>query len=85
MSMMEMYDDPVEVTALMTGHNQLRPQELVWRGQSYALVSVGRQWDEDEGRFILTEAADGARFELQLRREDFTWRLRKVWPPMLMA
>lgn len=85
MSTMEIYDEPVEVTALMTGQNQLRPQELVWREQTYTLVSVGRQWDEDDGRFILTEAADGTRFELQLRREDFTWRLKKVWPPLMVA
>ena len=36
---------------------------------------VTAEWVRD----VLVEAADGTRFELQLRREDLAWRVKRVW------
>ena len=79
MTNMELLDEAVLVTTKSDAANEITPRRVVWRRQSYSIVGVGRQWDEEEGRHILVEAADGTRFELQLRRDDFTWRLRRVW------
>lgn len=79
MSTMELVDEPIEVAATIDGQGRLRPQKLIWRDRKYTLTGVGRQWEEEEGRFVLTEAANGTRFELQLRRRDLIWRLRRVW------
>ncbi len=85
MSNMEMLDEAVAVTATMDSLGQFVPQRLEWRDRTFTLVNVGRQWDEASGRFVLTEATDGTRFELQLRREDLTWRVRKIWWGMTMV
>ena len=75
----EFCNEPVSVVAHMGGESEIMPQTIIWRDKQYYLTAVGRQWDETDGRHILVEAADSTRFELELRREDFTWRVRKVW------
>ena len=43
------------------------------------------QWETDDGRHVLVEAAGGTRFELQLTRTDLLWRLLRTWPEELLA
>lgn len=75
----EFFDEPVSVVAAMDDEGNLSPQRVTWQGHQYRISAVGRQWDEAEGRHVLAEAVDGTRFELQLRREDFGWRVRRIW------
>ncbi|MBE7550823.1 MAG: hypothetical protein HS126_07070 [Anaerolineales bacterium] len=75
----EFLDEPVRVVAAMDGEGKLDPQRVTWQRRKYRITAVGRQWDEADGRHVLIEAADGTRFELQLRREDFAWRVKRVW------
>jgi hypothetical protein len=79
MAEMEYLDEAVLVTTRNGPENEFIPQRLVWRKQNFVVVGVGRQWDEPDGRHILIETANGPRFELQLRRDDLAWRLKRVW------
>jgi len=85
MSNTEFYDDPVAVTATIDHHGNTNPTGFLWRGRSQTLVSVGRQWDTENGRHILVEASDGVRYELQLSRVDLIWRLKRAWPLQMAA
>lgn len=79
MIQMELLDEPVRVKAAMDDEGQITPQKMTWQERRYPLVAVGRQWDEEDGRHVLVESADGTRFELLLSRRDFAWRVKKVW------
>lgn len=79
MSNPEFFDDPSSVTCVIDERGQMTLRSLTWREERYTIVVTGRQWDDTDGRYVLAEASDGSRFELQLRREDFTWRVRKMW------
>ena len=79
MSEMEWLDEPAGVVAISDAQGRITPRQLMWRDHDYTIISVGRQWDGTAGRHVLVEAAGGTRFELQLRRDDLTWRVRRVW------
>ena len=79
MSNVEFVDEPVEVVATIDKQGQLRPQSVVWRDRRYPIITTGRQWDAENNRLVLVEAADGTRFELQFVRETLTWRMKKIW------
>ncbi len=85
MTNMEILNEPVDVIASMDAEGYFRPQSLTWRRKKFSIVSVGRQWDEEQGRGVLVEAADGTRFELLLRREDLSWRIKKIWWGQIVA
>ena len=75
----EFFDDPVSVTVSVDAQGQTTFQSISWQEQRYPIVTVGRQWDDEDGRHVMAEAVDGTRFELQLRRENLIWYVRKVW------
>ncbi len=75
----EFFNDPITLTTSMDDAGQISPQSLIWQGTRYILIAAGRQWDTDDGRHILVEAANGDRFELQLSRKDLLWYLRRAW------
>ncbi len=75
----EFYDEPVAVVAFTGEDGDTHLQRLTWQGQEYPLVATGRQWEEAAGRHIMAEASDGTRFELQLRRDNLVWYVRRVW------
>lgn len=79
MSNVEFVDEPIEVIVVIGKQGQLRPQSVVWRERRYPIVTTGRQWDVEDSRLVLVEAADGTRFELQLVRETLAWRMKKIW------
>ena len=85
MSNEEFFDEPVSVVAAMDEEGNLNLQRITWQAKKYTIIAVGRQWDEADGRYVLAEAADGTRFELQLRREDFVWRVKRVWREQFAA
>ena len=77
--------EPVQVSATTHGA-ALRPSELQWRGQTWVVVSVGRQWvaDTDNLRHILVELHDGTRLELTVDAA-LNWYVQRTWPPQMMA
>lgn len=75
----EFFEDPVKVLCSMDDQGHTIPQTVTWQDKPYPIVTVGRQWDEDDGRHIMAEAADGTRFELQLQRDNLIWYVRRVW------
>ncbi|MFN8454894.1 MAG: hypothetical protein U0401_09550 [Anaerolineae bacterium] len=85
MTTMEYVDDPASVTALMKADGDLTVQKVTWRNKRYTITATGRQWDEEAGRSVLVEASDGTRLELQLSRQDFVWRVKRVWREQLAA
>ena len=85
MTQTKFHDETIAVTASFDQAGQIRPASLTWRGQDYPLISVGRQWDAEDGRHVLVEAARGDRFEIQLSRKDLLWRLKRSWPEELVA
>ncbi len=76
-------DDPISVEAHLSG-KLLYPEALDWRGQTYAVVSVGRQWTEDNAPHVLIELHDGCRMEIKLLA-DLSWRLCSYWPPVYVV
>ena len=81
----EFFDESISVTSSVDAHGHTTLQSFSWRDTTYPIVAVGRQWDEADGRHMLVEAVDGTRFELQLRREDLVWHVRKVWRGQIIA
>ena len=81
----EFVDERVSVVAAMDDEGQLNPQRVTWQARKYRITSVGRQWDEDDGRHVLVEVTNGTRFELLLRREDFVWRIKRIWQAPMAA
>ncbi len=81
----EFFDEPVRVIASVDDQGRTVLQSLTWQERQYTIVAVGRQWDQEDGRHIMVEAADGTRFELHLRRENLIWHVRKVWPGPMVA
>jgi hypothetical protein len=75
----EFFNEPVTVSCTIDHQGHTTLQSLTWQDERYSIVTIGRQWDKDDGRHIMAEAVDGTRFELQLRREDLIWHVRKVW------
>ena len=79
----EFFNDAVKMSIIVDSQGQTALQNLTWQEQTYTIVTVGRQWDEADGRHIMAEAADGTRFELQLRRQDLIWYVTRVWRDQL--
>ena len=78
-------NDPITVTASIDHKGHIVPKNFVWRGEQHTLIAVGRQWDADDGRHVLVQAATGARFEIQLSRQDLLWYLKRAWQEELAA
>lgn len=82
---MQFLDETVVVLASIDEQGHTHPKQLTWRGSELTLVSLGRQWDTENGRHVLVEASDGTRFELLLTRSDLRWRLKRQWPLEMAA
>ena len=79
------FNEAITVTASIDPTGQMIPKSLNWQGKTIVLTSVGRQWEADDGRHILVEAANGDRFELQLSRKDLVWYMKRAWQEELAA
>ena len=73
------FDEPIMVTASIDLDGQTIPKSISWQGEKYTLTAVGRQWETDDGRHVLVEAANGDRFEIQLSRKDLLWYMKRAW------
>lgn len=72
-------DRVVAVTANIDQNGNTRPIDLTLQGKTHTIISVGRQWETEEGRHILVEVAGGERYELQLSRISLVWRIKRAW------
>lgn len=75
----EFFNDPVSAVCRLEPDGRIDLHSLTWQKRQYTIVAQGRQWETEEGRHVLAEAADGTRFELELRRDNMAWYVRKVW------
>ena len=75
----------ISVTASINQSGQVTPTALTWQKNHYNIVTVGRQWDTENGRHILVETGGGDRFEILLARTDLRWYLKRAWRDDLTA
>ena len=76
----EQFPDKVAtVTATIDQSGNTTPITLTLQGETHSIISVGRQWETEEGRHILIETAGGERYELQLSRISLVWRIKRAW------
>ncbi len=81
----EFFDDPISVTCSIDNQGHTTLQSLSWQGRQHTIVATGRQWEAEDGRHLMAEAADGTRFELQLQRQNLIWHVRRVWRAQMAA
>ncbi len=73
-------DDPVSVDASLRD-GRLFPKTIHWREQDFVVTTIGRQWAEEGGNYVLVELHNGSRMEIKLLG-DLSWRLCRYWPPV---
>ncbi|NDJ76542.1 MAG: hypothetical protein GYB65_09820 [Chloroflexi bacterium] len=56
--------ETVEVEATFTPDGWPVPSALTWAGVRLRVRDVGRRWESDDGRHLLTRVVDGRVFEL---------------------
>jgi len=78
MSNPQLLNEPIIVKALLNGE-QLYPETVRWQNRSYQVISIGRQWLDEQGTHVLLEVHDGSRMEVVLGH-NLAWRLRYYWP-----
>ena len=85
MSMSQSLNTKVTVTASIDQDGHTRPRTILLRGQTLTVIAIGRQWETEEGRYVLVEMGNGTRYELLLSRRELTWRIKRAWPITLAA
>ena len=85
MTDIEYFNDPIALMVTINAMGEVSPRQFDWRDQQYTIVSVGRQWQTEDGRHVLVEIPNGDRFELHLDRADLRWRLIKAWRTVAMV
>ncbi len=80
----EWLDESIFVEGGLRGE-MLVPRKLVWREKTLTVVSVGRQWKEDDDTHVLVELHNAARMELTFSHQK-GWRVVRYWsPPAITA
>lgn len=77
MNGVQFLNEPVQVTAHLSAGG-LRPEVVLWRETSYAVVAVGREWSAEDGVHVLVEVTTGARIELAFGGNR--WYIHRYWP-----
>ena len=85
MSTSQVLNTKIAVTASIDQTGLTRPSTIRLHGKTLVVVAVGRQWEAEEGRYVLVEVGDGARYELLLSRRDLRWHIKRAWPVSLAA
>ncbi len=73
-------NDPVAVEARFEPDGSIQPVALVLAGVRIRIASVGRQWDEADGRHILVMSHSHQTAELVYSPAGASWKLH-VAPP----
>lgn len=75
-------DQPVAVQVRLAPDGQILPLAFAWQGQTYAIVGLGRQWQENVAgatwRCFLAETTGGV-VELRWQDQRQVWRLWRAW------
>ncbi len=79
------FNTPITVMAAIDDQGHISPKSFVWQGKQRKFITVGRQWEDKNGRHVLVESANGDRFEIELSRQDLLWYLKRVWQNNLFA
>ncbi len=69
--------EPVEVVARFGLDGSIEPLRFTWRDQTYQLESVGRIWDDAQGRHFLSMTPVEQVVELIYLSSNSQWFLRR--------
>lgn len=84
MSEQEWIDEKIGVEGIIHGIS-LMPRQISWRRNLYNVISVGRQWEQDNEVHILVELSNLGRMEVGFSCKN-GWRAVKYWaPPATLA
>lgn len=66
-----------------------QPVAFRWRGHTYSLAGLGRQWEEEDQdqvrRCFLAETANGDIVDLRWSTDTDQWRLWRIWRRSVLA
>lgn len=68
--------DTIEVLARFDDHGQVHPQRFTWRGHTYPVHAVGRQWRDAAGQHVLVMAGGEKVYELIFVAAELRWYLQ---------
>lgn len=69
--------EPVEVVVHLDIDGTIEPLRFTWKGQTYQLESVGRIWDDAQGRHFLAMTPIEQVVELIYVSSNSQWFLRR--------
>jgi hypothetical protein len=75
----------IEVISKLDPQGKLLPIRFTWKGVSYPVDSIGRQWEDDRGQHILVMIPGGRTFELLYASRDQVWLLIPISSGPVMA
>lgn len=67
--------EPIEVVARFDLEGWIIPERFTWRGSGYRVASIGRQWQDDQGRHILVMDPGERVFEITFVPQECRWYL----------
>lgn len=70
--------DPISVEVRFARDGSITPLNFIWRGQNYAVSSLGRRWEEDGARHYLVMDTHGEVYEIAFFMQEGYWRLCKA-------
>ncbi len=68
-------NEAVEVVARFDESGKVIPISFVWEGVKRPILSLGRQWVQDDGRHFLVMTGEAQVYELAYRPEEMRWYL----------
>ncbi len=77
--------DAVKVKFRYDIQEKIIPLSFIWRGNTYFIESIGRDWQDETGQHILVMVERGEVFELIQREVDGKWSLSGMRSPDRLA
>lgn len=75
----EWLDETIWVEGGLRGE-MIVPRKVAWREKTLTVISVGRQWLQEDATHVLVELHDRSRMELTFSHKN-GWRIVRYWPP----
>lgn len=76
-------DEPADVDVRLLRGGRVVPTAFTWRGRRYAILDVGREWQEEIGgttwRSYLVRTPGPTTFELRFDPAREQWQVARVW------
>lgn len=70
--------ESINVLAKFDAQNQIRPVKIIWRDQTYPILSTGRRWADELGQHILVMLPGDHAYELIYTPSGEVWHLRQI-------